>query len=137
MEEAFGDMERVVMPLIRARREALAKGAPRNGDLLEVLLDAQAEDPDGTGVPGMTDKELWEDVHDVMGAGHETTASTLTACLYSTSQHPEVDLKVQEELEAVLGTGEDRREPTFDDIPNLVYCTQVRVPACAIYVYSV
>eukprot|EP00240_Pyramimonas_obovata_P000733 CAMPEP_0118932954 /NCGR_PEP_ID=MMETSP1169-20130426/10801_1 /TAXON_ID=36882 /ORGANISM="Pyramimonas obovata, Strain CCMP722" /LENGTH=583 /DNA_ID=CAMNT_0006875663 /DNA_START=463 /DNA_END=2215 /DNA_ORIENTATION=+ len=125
MEDAFGDMEKVVMPLIHARREALQAGAPRNGDLLEVLLDAQVEDPEGTGEVGMTDKELWEDVHDVMGAGHETTASTLTACLYSCSQHPEVDARVQAEIAAVLGVGEAARPPTFEDIPHLVYCQQV------------
>lgn len=41
-------------------------------------------------------------VHDVMGAGHETTASTLTACLYSLSQHPHVQRRLQEELDVAL-----------------------------------
>lgn len=29
------------------------------------------------------DEELWEDVHDVMGAGHETTATTAAAAIYA------------------------------------------------------
>jgi cytochrome P450 len=29
----------------------------------------------------MTDEELWEDIHDVMGAGHETTATTIAAVM--------------------------------------------------------
>lgn len=29
------------------------------------------------------DEELWEDVHDVMGAGHETTATTAATAIYA------------------------------------------------------
>jgi cytochrome P450 len=42
----------------------------------------------------MTDDELWEDVHDVIGAGHETTANTLTAALWEVAAHADVDAKV-------------------------------------------
>lgn len=51
----------------------------------------------------MTDEELWEDVHDIMGAGHETTATTTAAVLYCVSAHPEVARRVRDELSAVLG----------------------------------
>ncbi len=60
----------------------------------------QAEDEDGR---KMTDEELWEDVHDIMGAGHETTATTTAAVLYCVSVHPEVQSRVVEELQNVLG----------------------------------
>jgi len=120
MEDAMGDLSTLVMPLIRQRREELKAGAERKGDLLESLLDAQVRSESS-----LTDAELWEDVHDVMGAGHETTASTLTAALYSCSQHHEVDRRVQEELERVLGKGEGRRPPTDKDMDQLVYCQQV------------
>jgi hypothetical protein len=46
------------------RRAALSEGRPVPQDLLGVLLTAT----DDAG-QGMTDEELWEDVHDVMGAG--------------------------------------------------------------------
>lgn len=46
------------------RRVALGEGRPVPQDLLGVLLTAA--DDEGR---GMTDEELWEDVHDVMGAG--------------------------------------------------------------------
>ena len=36
-------------------------------------------------------------------------------------QHPEEMRKVQEEIDTVLGTGADRRQPTLDDIRNLSY----------------
>jgi len=49
------------------------------------------------------DEELWEDVHDVMGAGHETTATTAAAALYCVAAHPEVEARLVAELQAVLG----------------------------------
>lgn len=88
------------------RSEALARGDERKGDLLEVLLDAQAENR-ANNLPPLSDAELWENVHDVMGAGHETTASTLTAALYSVAAHPQVDARVAAELAQVLGVGEE------------------------------
>lgn len=51
----------------------------------------------------MTDLELWEDVHDIMGAGHETTATSTATALYLISAHPEVETKLVEELNRVLG----------------------------------
>ncbi|KAK3267371.1 hypothetical protein CYMTET_24065 [Cymbomonas tetramitiformis] len=118
MENAFADMKDAVMPIIQERREAKQRGETKE-DLLDSLLEMQAELQE-TG-EGFTDGELWEDVHDVMGAGHETTASTLSACLYTLSQHPEIDRKVQAELEAVLGG----RLPTYEDFDQLVYTKQV------------
>lgn len=38
-----------------------------------------------------------------MGAGHETTATTTAAVLYCIAAHPEVEARVVQELEAVLG----------------------------------
>lgn len=64
----------------QARRQALAAGAEGADDLLGVLLQARDDD----GAP-MSDEELWEDVHDIMGAGHETTATTTAATLYCIS----------------------------------------------------
>lgn len=124
MEESFADMKTAMMPVIHERREALARGDERKGDLLEVLLDAQAENR-ANNLPPLSDAELWENVHDVMGAGHETTASTLTAALYSVAAHPQVDARVAAELAQVLGVGEEARTPTYEDMSRLPYCEQV------------
>ncbi|KXZ41113.1 hypothetical protein GPECTOR_780g960 [Gonium pectorale] len=52
---------------------------------------------------GLSDEELWEDVHDIMGAGHETTATTTAALIYCVSAHPEVRQRLEAEMDAVLG----------------------------------
>ena len=50
-------------------------------------------------------------------SGHETTAATLGFTLYYIATHPEVEARVLEEIDAVLGS---RFEPNVDDIPKLV-----------------
>jgi cytochrome P450 len=63
-----------------------------------VLLAAR--DDDGA---HLSDEELWEDIHDVMGAGHETTATTAAAALYCVAGHPAVEARLRAELTTVCG----------------------------------
>ncbi|CAI5470071.1 unnamed protein product [Closterium sp. Yama58-4] len=106
LDAAMKAMERVMMGVIEERREQWRATGDAGDDLLGVLLGATDEQ----GRP-LQDEELWEDVHDVMGAGHETTATTITAALFLISQHPEAKAKVHEELRALNG-----RMPSFDDV---------------------
>jgi hypothetical protein len=57
---------------LQERRIALAEGRPVPQDLLGILLTAADE-----AGQAMTDEELWEDVHDVMGAGTPFSAGFL------------------------------------------------------------
>eukprot|EP00898_Chlorokybus_atmophyticus_P004687 jgi/Chlat1/5219/Chrsp33S05189 len=117
LDKAFAEIREVMMGVVGERRAARDAGVKANSsDLLEVLLGAK----DDNGV-GLTDEELWEDVHDVMGAGHDTTASTMSACIYCIAQNPQVEAKVVEELRSVLGG----RLPSYEDVPHLPYLQQV------------
>ncbi|CAI7819201.1 unnamed protein product, partial [Closterium sp. NIES-54] len=106
LDAAMKAMERVMMGVIEERREKWRATGDAGDDLLGVLLGATDEQ----GRP-LQDEELWEDVHDVMGAGHETTATTITAALFLISQHPDAKAKVHEELRALNG-----RMPSFQDV---------------------
>ena len=87
------------------------------GDLLSMMI-AATDDENGA---KMDDQQLRDEVMTVFGAGHETTAVTLTWAFYVLSQHPDVEAKLHEELDRVLGG----RKPTFADLPNLVYTDKV------------
>lgn len=78
---------------------------PKTGtlDFAKQKLFGWVQTTDDDGQP-MTDEELWEDVHDIMGAGHETTATTTASTLYCISAHPEVERRIVAELQRVLGT---------------------------------
>eukprot|EP00884_Botryococcus_braunii_P015417 jgi/Botrbrau1/2559/Bobra.0079s0045.1 len=114
LDEAVEVMRENMLEVIQKRRDKLASGDEGENDLLGVLL--QARDEEGQ---AMTDEELWEDVHDIMGAGHETTATTTAAALHCICSRPEVERRVVQELDSVLGG----RAPTYADLDKLQYLT--------------
>src|SRR5690606_28536294 len=98
-------LHRVVQRFIDERR---ASGEDR-GDLLSMIL--LAVDEQG----GMSDKQARDEVMTLFIAGHETTANALTWTFYLLAQHPEVEAKLQAEVDSVLGG----RAPTMDDLARL------------------
>jgi cytochrome P450 len=105
-------LDEVIMGIINDRR----RSNEDNGDLLSMLLVAQ--DEDGT---RMTDRQLRDEAVTIVLAGHETTANALTWAWYLLSQHPEVEAKLHEELDTVLGG----RLPTLEDLRQLPYTEKV------------
>jgi cytochrome P450 len=94
------------------------------GDLLSMLL--LAEDEDGN---RMTDKQLRDEVVTLVLAGHETTANALTWSWFLLSQHPEVEAKLHEEVDRVLGG----RAPTLEDLRKLEYTNMIFKEALRMY----
>src|SRR5947209_11380461 len=99
--------ERLDATIYRIIDERRAGGEDR-GDLLSMLLTAQDEEGDGG---QMTDLQVRDEAITIFLAGHETTANALTWALYLLSENPEVESRLHEELDSVLGG----RLPTADD----------------------
>lgn len=111
-KQALARMNETIQGFIDARR---ASGEDK-GDLLSMLLMAQHEDGER-----MTDRQVRDEAMTLFGAGHETTANALTWTWYLLSQHPDVQARLHEELDSVLGG----RPLTLDDLPKLTYTEQV------------
>lgn len=110
LDDSLEGMRREVAPIIAQRRAALL-GSPgtaggdgnesaqsqsaAGADLLDALLLAQERE-------GLTDDDIWEDVHDVLGAGHETTATALAVGLHALAADPSLAAELDAQL-AVLG----------------------------------
>jgi cytochrome P450 len=118
--DAIRDLNEIVNGIIRERR---ASQEPR-GDLLDTLIHAR----DAEGHP-MSDAQLRDEVMTLFLAGHETTAIALSWTCYLLGQHPRIEEKLVEELNAVLGD----REPTPEDIPRLRYTEMVLKESMRIY----
>ncbi len=86
-------------------------------DLISLLIQAAHRE----GAKGITDKYLRDEVLNFLIAGHETTASGLSFCLYQLTQHPEVMSKVKKEIKEVLRD----RELAYEDLDNFVYLEKV------------
>ncbi|MGZ3609367.1 MAG: cytochrome P450, partial [Ktedonobacteraceae bacterium] len=93
-------------------------------DFLSILLQAKDED----GKP-MSDDQLLAECLTLFGAGHETTATSLSWTWYLLCQHPEIYQKVQEEVDSIL----QGRTPTYEDLARLPYCLQVFKEAMRLY----
>lgn len=131
-------LDKVVDRLIREHREAMARSDADNGDLLSMLLSSQVEVLNDEGNPtgqmeSMSDIQVRDEVLTIFLAGYETVANGLTWTWYLLSQNPEVEAKLHAELDAVLGTGPDRRLATLADYPALRYTEQVFAESMRLY----
>jgi cytochrome P450 len=53
--------------------------------------------------PQLTDEEVFGNIFNMLLAGEDTTANTMAWMLHFMSQYPDVQAKLQEEVDAVLG----------------------------------
>ena len=106
-------LDEIIFRFIRQRRQ----NPVEKPDLLSILLQARDED-DGT---GMTDRQVRDEAMTLFLAGHETTALALSWTWYLLAGHPEVEEKLQAEVDGVLAG----RVPTFEDLPRLKYAEKV------------
>lgn len=106
-------INKAISTIIENRRHSTE---PR-GDLLDMLLAARLEDSDQS----FTEDQVIYEMSQIVFAGHETTATTLTWLLYELARHPHVEAQLRAELERVL----EGRAPAMEDLHNLTYMMQV------------
>jgi cytochrome P450 len=118
-EKARARLDATIYGLIRERRNS-GKDA---GDLLSMLLLAQDEGDE------MSDQQVRDEALTLFLAGHETTANALTWTWYLLSQHPGVERRLHEEIDAVLAG----RAPELADVPQLRYAEMILSEALRLY----
>ena len=107
--------------LIAERR---ASGAADTGDLLSMLLLSTDESGDA-----FSDGEVRDQLVTFFVAGHETTSNALTWTWALLSQHPAVEARLHDEVDAALGG----RRPALADLPRLPYTLQVIKESMRLY----
>ncbi|MEO1563293.1 MAG: cytochrome P450 [Pseudomonadota bacterium] len=118
----LGTMQIAADEAIEARKKRGAKTPP---DLLDLLLDG--EDPETK--RRMNTEELRDNLLTFIVAGHETTALTLAWSLYLCAFDPNVQERLAEEAQRVLGGG----IATADNVDALVFTEQVVKEALRLY----
>jgi cytochrome P450 len=119
-QQGIRQLDETIYSIIRQRRSS--GEAP--GDLLSMLLQAQDEDGNC-----MTDQEVRDELMTMVVGGYETTANTLVWVWMLLSQHPEVEAKLLEELQEVLGD----RTATAADLPRLRYTESAVTESMRLY----
>jgi cytochrome P450 len=120
-ESAMAMMHGIIRRIIDERRTHGSEAQ----DLLALLLDAKDEQ---TG-EGMDDNQLRDEVIGIFMAGHETTSGVLMWLWSLIHDHPEVEARLVDELNRVLGG----RAPTMADFANLPYLRMVVDEALRMY----
>ncbi len=93
---------------------AQAEKGGHEGTMVAELLNANKLE---SGEDLMTREQIRNEIIVLFMAGHETTANVLAWTWYLISQAPEVEKKLHDELETVLGG----RTPEYADVENLKY----------------
>ena len=112
-KKAIADYDKVVYRMIQECRQ----GHQDKHHLLAMLLDTVDEE---TGEQ-MSDQQLRDEVATLFLAGFETTAIVLSWAFALLAQHPDILAKLKAEVDTVLG----KRQPTFQDLPNMPYSRMV------------
>ncbi|MFO0902236.1 MAG: cytochrome P450 [Pirellulales bacterium] len=111
---AIGVLDQLVRRFVSERRASSADA----GDLLSMLLMAVDEEGDGQ---GLTDEQARDQCMTFFLAGHDTTAAGLTWIGWALATHPEAAQRAAAEVQKVIG----KREPTYEDVPQLEYLSRV------------
>jgi cytochrome P450 len=115
-ERAYQFLDSLVYGIIEERRRRRDAGEPEGRDVLSLLMNAMDEDGSR-----MTAKQLRDEVMTLFIAGHETTAVTLGWLWHLLAHHPQVEARLCEELQNVLGG----RAPTPEDLARMPYLDAV------------
>jgi cytochrome P450/nitrite reductase/ring-hydroxylating ferredoxin subunit len=101
LDRALSAVQTLTKELIAANRARLAQRSEADAipaNLLEALLMAQQE-----GEASLTDDEVLANVFTILLAGQDTTANTIAWVAHFMSILPDVQRKMQEEVDAVIG----------------------------------
>jgi cytochrome P450 len=146
--EAKKELDSLVYQLIadRRRREEQSSnnnnnnnnnGKSHHKDLLSRLMETQDSDSLNNNQEKMSDKQVRDEVMTIFIAGHETTANALTWTFYLLSQNQDIETKLHDEIDSVLGDSSGNnignRIPTADDIPKLQYTEKVLRESMRLY----
>ncbi|KAK3599085.1 hypothetical protein CHS0354_024413 [Potamilus streckersoni] len=116
-------VHKVAEDIISKRRKELENkkteqtGSKKCLDFLDILLTARDENGQG-----LSQLEIRNEVDTFLFEGHDTTASALSWTLFSLAEHPDIQHKVQAEIDEVLA-GRDSDDILWEDLQNLKYTT--------------
>jgi cytochrome P450 len=118
---AIKDIDEGMARLIRER----APLDETSDDLLSLLLRARDEESGAK----LSERQVQDELVTLFIAGSETTAVALTWLWYVLAERPEIDRKLRQEVDTVLGG----RTPTFADLGNLNYVRMTFLEAMRLF----
>uniref|UniRef100_A0ACB8FP23 Uncharacterized protein n=1 Tax=Sphaerodactylus townsendi TaxID=933632 RepID=A0ACB8FP23_9SAUR len=119
IKKHFNSISVIIKQIVNEHKKTRDPTLPR--DLIDAFLEEiekVKENPESS----FNEQNLIKVIFDLFGAGTETTSSTLLWGILEMVLHPEVQERVHEEIEEVLGRD---KPPTMADQPNMPYTNAV------------
>ncbi|XP_069503686.1 cytochrome P450 3A29-like [Ambystoma mexicanum] len=97
-------------------------------DFMQLMVDSQVADTDPKsggdhhGYKALTDSEILAQAIVFIFAGYETTSTTLNFMSYNLATHPDIQKRLQEEIDKVLP---NKAPPTYDALSQMEYLDMV------------
>ncbi|KAI9253390.1 cytochrome P450 [Phascolomyces articulosus] len=91
-------------------------------DLLSLMIESEMNEEDGA---VMSNEELKSNLCVFFLAGHDTTAFALSCAIYELAKHPDVQEKVRQEVNSILGDASETVLPTVEQTKQMSYLNQV------------
>ncbi|XP_050444381.1 cytochrome P450 4C1-like isoform X2 [Adelges cooleyi] len=88
----------------------------KSKSFIEILLENEHQ---------MTFNQIRDEIITIIGAGHDTTATTNACTIFMLATHQDVQNKVWEELLAIFSSGDPDRQPTYEDLQKMDYLERV------------
>ncbi|XP_067675347.1 cytochrome P450 3A24-like [Haliotis asinina] len=126
---------KVLNEMIEQRKADLRDGKTKRQDFFQLLMDAEDDGTDenpnqsGSQSKKMTNDEILGQALLFFIAGYETTANTLHFVAYSLAMNPDVQQRLTEEVDTVLGD----TTPDYDNIGGLKYMDHVIMETLRLY----
>eukprot|EP00743_Colponemidia_sp_Colp-15_P001667 GILK01001823.1.p1 GENE.GILK01001823.1~~GILK01001823.1.p1 ORF type:complete len:509 (-),score=75.27 GILK01001823.1:162-1544(-) len=112
--------------VIRRRQSLPAEELATKTDLLARLVAGAG---DGSGDQHHTEDQLRDEILTLVFAGHESTSTLMMFTAYQLALNPDIEARVFEEIDAVLG----KREPEHQDLSKLNYLGMVMKEVLRMY----
>jgi len=106
-------LDTLILEIISEKRQQNLTGE----DLLSLFLRIQHDEPEAN----LTDQQLIDEINTLFIAGHETTANTLSFCLYLLSINPVIKKQLLKHYRHIL----QNKTPKFKHVQCLTYADQV------------
>ncbi|KAM6156413.1 cytochrome P450 3A4-like [Erethizon dorsatum] len=105
----------------RAKENRLDNNQKHRVDFLQLMMNSQ-DSKDTESYKALSDVEIAAQSISFIFAGYETTSSTLSFIMYALATHPDVQKKLQQEIDAALP---NKAFPTYDVLVEMEYLDMV------------
>nr|XP_048289421.1 cytochrome P450 3A11-like isoform X2 [Myodes glareolus] len=117
----------------RMKENRLDSKQKQRVDFLQLMMNTQNNSKDKESHKALTDMEITAQAIMFIFAGYDTTSSTLAFALHSLATHPDIQKKLQEEIDIALP---NKEPPNYDKVMEMEYLDMVLNETLRLYPFG-